>query len=143
MTTISSDHISENINKLLYDFACHLQDRLAAVASRYDLTAPQVEVLGRVANPVPMRQLAEAMHCDASNITGIVDRLEARDLVVRRPSPSDRRVSQIVLTPQGQMIYQHFCDDLYGNDELLTALDGSERETLHNLLQRLTATLAR
>jgi MarR family transcriptional regulator, organic hydroperoxide resistance regulator len=52
--------------------------------------------------PMPMSALAEAMHCDNSNITGIVDRLEAAGLAERRPSERDRRVKAVVLTPKGE-----------------------------------------
>ena len=37
--------------------------------------------------PLPMRQIAQKLKCEPSNVTGIVDRLEARGLVERRPDP--------------------------------------------------------
>jgi DNA-binding MarR family transcriptional regulator len=52
--------------------------------------------------PMPMSALADALHCDNSNITGIVDRLEAAGLAERRPSERDRRVKAVVLTEKGQ-----------------------------------------
>jgi DNA-binding MarR family transcriptional regulator len=52
--------------------------------------------------PMPMSALADAMHCDNSSITGIVDRLEAAGLAERRPSDRDRRVKAVVLTPKGE-----------------------------------------
>jgi DNA-binding MarR family transcriptional regulator len=52
--------------------------------------------------PVPMSALAEALHCDNSNITGIVDRLEAAGLAERRPHERDRRVKAVVLTEEGE-----------------------------------------
>ena len=52
--------------------------------------------------PMPMSALAEAMHCDNSNVTGIVDRLEAAGLAERRPSERDRRVKAVVLTDKGE-----------------------------------------
>ena len=51
--------------------------------------------------PKPMRALADALSCDASNVTWLVDRLEERELVERRPEPGDRRVKTIVLTDAG------------------------------------------
>src|ERR1700736_2391674 len=51
--------------------------------------------------PVPMRELAAGIMCDASTVTGIVDRLEGRGLVERRPDPGDRRVKGLVVTPAG------------------------------------------
>ena len=41
---------------------------------------------------MPMGRLAETLACDASNVTGLVDRLESRGLVRRQPSAADRRV---------------------------------------------------
>jgi DNA-binding MarR family transcriptional regulator len=49
----------------------------------------------------PMRALAETLCCDASNVTWLVDRLEARGFVERRPSPTDRRVKAVALTTTG------------------------------------------
>ena len=49
-----------------------------------------------------MSALADALHCDNSNVTGIVDRLEAAGLAERRPSERDRRVKAVVLTDKGE-----------------------------------------
>src|SRR3954453_22636440 len=64
-----------------------------AVASEFDLSPPQVRALGVLDpdRPVPMSELAGALHCDNSNVTGIVDRLEDRGLVERRSAAHDRR----------------------------------------------------
>src|SRR3954466_15319919 len=51
--------------------------------------------------PVPMRELALALACDNSNVTGIVDRLEARGLVERPAAPHDRRGRGAVVTAAG------------------------------------------
>jgi DNA-binding MarR family transcriptional regulator len=52
--------------------------------------------------PMPMSALADALHCDNSNVTGIVDRLEAAGLAERRPGERDRRVKAVVLTGKGE-----------------------------------------
>ena len=52
--------------------------------------------------PASMRSLAACLHSDPSNITGLVDRLEAKGLVERRIDPSDRRVRALVLTDKGR-----------------------------------------
>jgi DNA-binding MarR family transcriptional regulator len=54
--------------------------------------------------PMPMSALAEAMHCDNSNVTGIVDRLEAAGLAERRAFEGDRRVKAVALTPLGESV---------------------------------------
>ncbi len=53
---------------------------------------------------LPMSALAEALHCDNSNITGIVDRLEAAGLAERRPDERDRRVKAVILTEKGEWL---------------------------------------
>src|SRR6476620_12771854 len=53
---------------------------------------------------LPMRRLAEVLQCDASNVTGLIDRLEERGIVERRPSSADRRVKVVQLTPTGSRL---------------------------------------
>jgi DNA-binding MarR family transcriptional regulator len=52
--------------------------------------------------PMTMSAMAEALYCDNSNVTGIVDRLEAAGLAERRPHEGDRRVKAVVLTDKGE-----------------------------------------
>jgi DNA-binding MarR family transcriptional regulator len=54
--------------------------------------------------PMPMSALAQALMCDNSNVTGIVDRLEALGLVERRPAEHDRRVKTVALTERGKTV---------------------------------------
>src|SRR4051812_26196036 len=77
--------------------------RFHAVASEFDLSPPQVRALGVLdpERPVPMSELADALHCDNSNVTGIVDRLEDRGLVERRSATHDRRVEMLAVTARG------------------------------------------
>ena len=77
--------------------------RFVAVAAEHDLHPAQSGALLRMEpdTPVPMHELAKMLACDNSNVTGIVDRLEARGLVTRRPYAQDRRVKHVVLTPLG------------------------------------------
>jgi DNA-binding MarR family transcriptional regulator len=54
--------------------------------------------------PRRMSALAQALMCDNSNVTGIVDRLEALGLVERRPAEHDRRVKTVALTERGKTV---------------------------------------
>ena len=77
----------------------HVQQLLAETGLSFgDLRALTVLEADR---PQPMRALAEAWACDASNATWMVDRLEERGLVARRPLPGDRRVKAVALTGAG------------------------------------------
>ncbi len=75
-----------------------------AILSEMGLSPQQSMALSTLkpGEPMPMSALADALHCDNSNVTGIVDRLEAADLAERRPSERDRRVKAVVLTDKGE-----------------------------------------
>src|SRR6185436_20285294 len=79
---------------------------LPPLAAELQLSPAQCHVLHLIepGRPIPMGQLAETLACDASNVTGLVDRLEARGLVRRRPSAEDRRVKVLALTPSGARV---------------------------------------
>ena len=80
--------------------------RMIEMARELDFSPVQLHSL-RLLEPgveTPMRALAQQLFCDPSNVTGIVDRLEARGLIERRSLETDRRVKIIRLTPEGQRV---------------------------------------
>lgn len=79
---------------------------MRAAAAEVGLTQAHFRALMELdpGDPRPMRDLAETLHCDASFITGLVDQLESHGYAERRPSPSDRRVRTIALTPLGERV---------------------------------------
>jgi DNA-binding MarR family transcriptional regulator len=79
---------------------------LHAVADRHNLTVQQIGALYQLytEGEIPMKTLAGRLHCDASNITGITDRLVSRNLIERQESPHDRRTKLLTLTPSGAAI---------------------------------------
>jgi DNA-binding MarR family transcriptional regulator len=83
-----------------------------------------------------MRDLADRLCCDASNVTGIVDRLEERGLVERRPATDDRRVKHLVLTEAGDDVRQEHRGKLVDDLPLLVDLTPEERRQLAGLLRR-------
>ncbi|MFI8341694.1 MarR family winged helix-turn-helix transcriptional regulator [Streptomyces sp. NPDC085639] len=109
----------------------------AAAAAQHGLTSTQARVLAQLDGPVPMRGLATLLVCDASNVTGIVDRLEARELVRREPDPADRRVKNVVATDAGREVIRRVREEMQAMHGALDALDESESATLYALLGRL------
>jgi DNA-binding MarR family transcriptional regulator len=61
-----------------------------------------LQALADAGEPVPLGQLAQRLSCVKSNITQLVDRLEADGLVARRPDARDRRTKLAALTPAGR-----------------------------------------
>ncbi|GGR19831.1 MarR family transcriptional regulator [Streptomyces cinereoruber] len=114
-------------------------DFTVAAASE-DLTASQgrtLTVLRR--GPAAMRALAESMTCDASNVTGIIDRLEKRGLVRREADASDRRVKNVVLTAEGERVTDAIRARMRTTQDGLDRLGDQDREHLYALLERVFA----
>ena len=80
--------------------------RFMALASEYELSPPQLGALKALdpRRPVAMSELAGILGCDNSNVTGIVDRLEYRGLVERRPAEHARRVKLVARTAEGEAL---------------------------------------
>jgi DNA-binding MarR family transcriptional regulator len=71
----------------------------------YDLSTPQYAILFHASEAgVPLSYICDAMLADNSNLTRMVDRLEARGLVRRAADSSDRRVTLVQLTPEGKAL---------------------------------------
>lgn len=126
--------------ELLADIGTAQWRDFAAAAAHHGLTSTQAKVLSQLDSPLPMRGLATLLVCDASNVTGIVDRLEARELVHREADPADRRVKNVVATDAGREIIRRVREEMQESHGALDALDEAERATLYALLDRLRPT---
>ncbi|MGH3145594.1 MAG: MarR family winged helix-turn-helix transcriptional regulator [Rubrobacter sp.] len=87
--------------------------------------------------PRAMRRLAERLGNDASNVTGIADRLEDRGLVERRPSDDDRRVKALAVTEEGEALRERFIARLKEAPSPITGLASEDRRTLRDILRRV------
>ncbi|WDV56689.1 MarR family transcriptional regulator [Streptomyces coeruleorubidus] len=111
---------------------------LTAAAALHGLTMTQAKMLILLRRqPLPMRALAGRLACDASNITGLVDRLEARGLVSRRADAADRRIKNVVATEEGREAVRLIRADMRGTSEAFERLDEEGRRSLYELLGRL------
>jgi DNA-binding MarR family transcriptional regulator len=112
---------------------------LPPLAAELELSPAQCHVLHLIepGRPMPMGQLAETLACDASNVTGLVDRLESRGLVRRRPSAEDRRVKVLDLTPTGSRLRALLLDRMTTPPATLRRLSLREQRTLVRILSRL------
>jgi DNA-binding MarR family transcriptional regulator len=111
--------------------------RFLLAAAGLDLHPAQAGALLQLARPLPMNELAAVLACDNSNVTGLVDRLEARGLVTRRPSPEDRRVKRVVLTPAGERLRTQLLELVGRPPAGFERLSASEQRNLRDLLRRL------
>jgi DNA-binding MarR family transcriptional regulator len=118
-----------------------LQRGFAAHAAEFGLSAAQAKVLLRLrkGEDLPMRALARGLGYDPSNLTGLVDKLEARGAVERRPDPADRRIKAIAATDEGLRLREDFQHRLVGDAGPLGALSDSQVRDLRDLLQTALA----
>jgi MarR family transcriptional regulator, organic hydroperoxide resistance regulator len=114
--------------------------RFLIASSELDLHPAQAGALLQLAAPLPMNELAGTLGCDNSNVTGLVDRLEARGLVTRRPSAEDRRVKHVVLTAAGRRLRDQMLDHVGHPPEGLERLSAAEQRQLRDLLRRVLET---
>ena len=101
-TSPKADLASQVWIAMLEFFFVKGRPRMLELWREFDLMPPQQMMLGLLDEPQPMGELAKHMHCDNSNITGIVDRLSERGLVERRAAEGDRRVKLVALTDAGR-----------------------------------------
>ncbi|GGO82774.1 MarR family winged helix-turn-helix transcriptional regulator [Wenjunlia tyrosinilytica] len=109
----------------------------ADAAAREGLTPAQAKALASLRTPMSMRALADRLLCDASNVTGIIDRLESRDLVRRQPDEKDRRVKNVVATESGSQTMRRIRAQMTTTQAALDTLTEEERATLNTLLAKL------
>lgn len=125
------------LTELVFRVAERLRHCFNAAAAGLDLPPAQAQALANLDFPAPMRQLADVMACDASNVTGIVDGLERRGLVVRRPSPNDRRVKLVVLTEEGRRRREALRAHTAEAAAQVFALPPDDQQALRDLLARV------
>ncbi|MDQ3739496.1 MAG: MarR family transcriptional regulator [Actinomycetota bacterium] len=124
--------------QLLQELMMGQKARTFAIASEFELAPAQVMALGRLepGSPCAMSELAGALRCDNSNVTGIADRLEARGLVERRAAEHDRRVKMLHLTPEGEDVRRRLWERLSRPPEPLAGLSEEDAATLRDVLRR-------
>ncbi len=80
----------------------NLQSNIALVAEEHGLTLMQLYTMHAIADEHrTMGKMAQAIRCDASNVTGIIDKLVTMEMVTRQEDPSDRRIKTLQLTQEG------------------------------------------
>ena len=125
------DHqIIDLLFTLMESFKGHFVNALAA----FDLPLTQGHLLMSLDEPIAMSDMAHTMGFDASHITSIVDRLEERTLVERRPDPVDRRVKRIAITAEGIALREQIRTALFETLPPLSRLSDAQRRQLHGLL---------
>ncbi|MFE9094125.1 MarR family winged helix-turn-helix transcriptional regulator [Streptomyces sp. NPDC007264] len=132
------DPLTLEVVELIGTVVARYHEEYEEAAAEHALTGAQARLLSLLSlEPLPMRRLAQKLKCEPSNVTGIVDRLETRGLVERRPDPADRRVKLAAATEEGRRVARGLRDSLNFAREPLAGLSREQRLSLRDLLVRM------
>ena len=109
----------------------------------HGLTPVQYAALQAVSNAPGLdpRPLARTIGFDTSTMAGVIDRLEARGLMLRNASPTDRRVRRLTATPQGLALLAQVLPDVQrAQERMLAPLPKPERIEFIRMLRTLVDT---
>ena len=127
--------------KLVLGIFLEQRAKMLSAAQEFGLAPQQAFAILRLKTdePTTMSELAQALRCDNSNVTGIADRLEAAGLAERRAHPSDRRVKTLVLTERGAVVRGKYQDRLGHTPPAFEAMSEDDARSLVDILQRAIA----
>jgi len=133
---LTDETVCQDLLSLLGRF----KQELLRIAEERKLTQAQLFALFRIEEygELAMGKVAHVLHCDPSNVTGIVDRLVVHKLVTREECQTDRRAKTITLTPEGKELVKQINAIMPGRlgcEKLTTG----EREVLHAVVQKMSA----
>jgi DNA-binding MarR family transcriptional regulator len=111
-----------------------------SIAAGFGVAPHDLLALFKLDGVLTMKELAQHMGCDASFVTAIADTLERHGLARREPSQRDRRVKNLVLTPEGITAKERMMAQLAAKMPWCYALDDGERRCLLFLLRKMLDT---
>lgn len=130
--------LARELAEAAYELHAALERHLADTLVELDLTVSLADALWQLdprLGPLSRRALAERLHCDPSNVTFLVDRLDRRRLVSRARAGDDRRVKALTLTPAGVDVRNRLIAAIAGSP-MLRELTGPQQRQLADLLHR-------
>jgi|SRR5580765_2971550 MarR family transcriptional regulator, organic hydroperoxide resistance regulator len=135
MATTTAAHEAQ---KLFFEIGMVQRAKAGTALNTLGLSFAQAHALRMLDpdEPMPMSALAERLFCDASNVTGIVDRLEARGLVERRAYEGDRRVKALTLTQAGAEVRDRALAVMSEPPAAIAALPAADQRALRDILRR-------
>jgi DNA-binding MarR family transcriptional regulator len=110
-----------------------------SIAREFDLRPSTFAALRALEQPRTMGELARVLHCDNSNVTGIVDSLEDKTLAIRKPSEADRRIKVVELSGQGEALLKRLKREVAKPPAWVKDLPKEDQEALRDILERAVA----
>ena len=137
---MSRESTLEQSYLVLVKFLMLSKRRVFELGAGYGLTGMQAMMIFLLDAPRPMHSFKTIFNCDASNITGLVDGLEQKQLASRYEDLKDRRIKMVKLETKGRKVRTGLVKRSATQDSpLLSKLNSAEMKTLIKLLQKVTA----
>ncbi len=128
---------ARDLSRKLFGVGERMKAEFEAVAAAHGLTGLQARTLLSLERPCRMSALADVMSCDASNVTGLADRLDRLGLIERVPDEHDRRIKRLRLTAQGESRRVALAAAVASASTVTATLTPSERGALESLLDKM------
>jgi MarR family 2-MHQ and catechol resistance regulon transcriptional repressor len=139
--------VRQGLTPALFRAADVCEAKLESVLATLGLSLPKFHVLDHLVQAgaaLPLGELAARNACVKSNMTALIDRLEADGLVVRSQDPSDRRSVRAQLTPAGTERHADASRLLVAEERaMVDQFNARERRDLEALLERLATVTTR
>ena len=139
MLIIDNSSISLNLYRTIRHVHYKIQKELRNELTEKGVTWPQFHTLFHIKDEgIPFNKLAQKVHCNASNMTGLIDRMEDNGWVYRERSEKDRRVWLVKLTAEGSEMRENLIPKHRNNiEERMNRLTQEEQKTLKKLMEKL------
>jgi len=139
---LDGSKLDQDIADALSEFFTHMLERAEAVASEFGVPVFAVKALHQLDEPVTMKELGRRMHVDPSFVTMIADTLERHGLARREPNTADRRLKNLVLTPEGVELKARLEQAMLGRMPWCEAFDAEEKSSFLSMTRKMNVVLA-
>ena len=139
---MNSSSLKDNIYWQLFRVCISMKHELMLIAEKETLTVMQLYTLCLLDadSSIPMNTLSGTLHCDASNVTGIVDKLLQQELIKREENPKDRREKMITLTKKGNKLCEKLTKTFQNLEpDILQNLSATEKIQLQKIVTKITS----
>ncbi len=138
----NGNEVGQDIADALTEFFTKVLERSERLADKHGVPLFVMKAIHRLDGSMTMKELARRMHVDPSFVTMIADTLEKRGLARREPNATDRRLKNLVLTPEGLELKATLERALLGEMPWCRALDAGEKASYLSMTRKMNVVFA-
>lgn len=133
-----STEVAHQLSRAFFDLVMRQTGWFRSASADCGLSPFQAKTLLHMdaKRPSTMSEVAQTAACEPSNLTGIIDKLEARGLVRRRSTSDDRRIKMVSLTPEGAALRGRLVARFSEPAAWMLALSARDQRQLRDILRK-------